>query len=142
MGALVRMLSYSPAPHMRFAEEAAAEANVRERILTGVGVRFVGGYAILYDVGSPWYSSRRYLIEDMILKVYPDDRTARVADAIAALETLRVEHGCDAIAAGDTQVGKMAPLYHDAGFQTIGVQLFKEPTDGIRSQDHGDASAD
>jgi hypothetical protein len=84
---------------------------------------YVDGYFIMVDEGSDWYTDKKYLIEQIILKIHPTH--APVSVAIAALDRIREEHGCVAIAAGDTQVGYMTPHYHAAGYTTLGTQLFK-----------------
>lgn len=90
----------------------------------------MGDYLILFDVGCDWYGCMPYLIEQLILRVY-DAGSCRVEVAIAALDALAAEHGCVAIASGDTQRGKMVPLYHAAGFVTLGTQLLKVLPHGV-----------
>ncbi len=98
------------------------------------------GYAIMYDVGTPWYTDRPFLIEDIIIKVYPT--TSPVSVAIDCLEAIARSLNLTAVVAGDTQIGYMTPHYLAAGYTTLGTQLFKELPDGIRSQDHGRSGAD
>lgn len=125
MQKLKAMLDYSPAPQMRYADYHVAMASVVRAMREGRAY-ICNGYFIMVDVGSDWYTDRRYLIEQIILKVYDAPHT--VASAIAGLEEIAKEHGCHAIAVGDTQVGYMTPLYQAAGFTTIGTQLIKEST--------------
>lgn len=123
MGALIRMLDKSPAPQMQYAHPAAAEASIcwaiKER-----RAYIVHGYFVMVDVGSDWYTFNKYLIEQIIIKVY--DTHLPVTAAIECLDAIAREHGCEAIAVGDTQVGYMTPLYQAAGYKTIGTQLIKE----------------
>lgn len=88
------------------------------------------GYMILFDVGSPWYTTRRFLIEELILRIGPSEQG--VSGAIRCLELLARSHECCAIAAGDTQVGYMVPHYQAEGFTVLGQQLFKEIEHGVR----------
>lgn len=91
----------------------------------------VGGYAIMFQVGSPWYSDKKYLIEDIILKVY-DWTPYHVSLPIAALYDLAAARDCVCVATGDTQVGYLDKHYLGAGYVRLGSQFFKEIPDGIR----------
>ncbi len=124
MAALLALKAKSPAHQMRITEPMAAELGIRDAIHTGRAY-FIGGYFVMYDVGKPWYSDQRLLIEDIILKVYKDSSVS-VQDAIASLTTLAKLKGCAAVVSGDTQVGYMSPHYVSAGFVYIGNQFFKE----------------
>lgn len=130
--ALVAMLALSKSAQMKYADIEAAMDHVSECILTSKAV-LVGDFLILFDTGRPWYSREMYLIEDIILRVSKDHPDITVQDAISALTDLALAHGCVAVAAGDTQAGKMTGHYHVQGFNTLGVQLFKEVHDGLRS---------
>jgi hypothetical protein len=141
MTALLAMLAKSPAPQMRYAEPSTAAWSVRFAIKEGRGF-VLGGYFIMVDIGSDWYTPACYLIEQIILKIDPADKTATVRDCIAALDKIADIFGCSAIAVGDTQVGYMTPLYHAAGYTTLGTQLMKERTDGIRPKGNRGSSTD
>lgn len=122
MSKLKWMLEVNPHGQMKYADVDIAEHYVRTSIETGF-CYYVAGYFIMVDVGSDWYTSQKYLIEQLILKIHPT--TEPVSVAIRALDTIKVEKGCVAIAAGDTQVGYMTPHYIAAGYTTLGTQLFK-----------------
>lgn len=135
MAALIKMREHSPAQQMRGITDIGAEMGLRHLIHTGQAV-IEDGYLILYDVGGDWYClpEQRYLIEILILKVYPTTQPVEVA--IKALEELARQHGCWRISVGDTQVGYMARKYQAEGYTVLGTQLMKE-LDGICTKDHG-----
>lgn len=122
--ALRELKAKSPAAQMQYIDDDYALANMAQAIREHRGW-FCGGYFILVDIGGPWYSPKKMLIEEIILKVYPG-RGKTVDDAIAALDTIAAHYGCEATVAGDTQIGYMTPRYHAAGFTTLGTQLLKE----------------
>jgi hypothetical protein len=124
--ALLLMLLYSPAPQMKHADPYTASDNVQAACAEG-RVWFVGGYAIMVEVGCDWYSNKPYLIEQIILKVHKNDKTKTVQDAVAALDDLREHYGCVLTCVGDTQIGYMTPIYEAAGYKVVGTQLIKEP---------------
>lgn len=125
MEALIAMKEKSPAPQMQKITPIGAELGLRHLIHEGQAA-IVDGYLILFDVGGDWYClpEQRYLIELLILKVYPT--TAPVSVAIKALDKLAAMFGCCAIAAGDTQIGYMTPKYLAEGYTVLGTQLLKE----------------
>lgn len=126
MAALLAMLPKSPAPQMRYAEPKVAEAGVRRALAEGRGY-FFGGYFVMVDVGSDWYTNATFLIEQIILKVYPDNRSWAVSAIVGEGLSLLAEHfKADAIVVGDTQIDYMRPIYHTAGYKTLGTQLMKE----------------
>lgn len=135
MSALIKMLSYSQAPQMKFADPHAAERSVLIAINEGRAF-FTGAYFIMVDVGSDWYSDKKYLIEQLILRVYPPDGTM-VYEAVDVLAELTERFSCVAVAAGDTQMGMMTPLYEARGYRRLGTQLFKETAHGVRPKDDG-----
>lgn len=125
MAALRAMREKSPASQMKGITDIGAELGIRNLIHTGRAV-IVEGYLILFDIGGDWYClpEQAYLIELLILKVYPTDQPVSVA--VKALEVLARQHGCWRIAVGDTQVGYMTPKYQAEGYQVLGTQLMKE----------------
>lgn len=141
MHALLKLLEKSPAPQMKYADESTARAYLYDAIRDG-RLWFVGGYMILVDVGSDWYSNRKYLIEQMILKVYPNHPDTTVHDAIAALDTLQEHYGCVMTVVGDTQIGMMTPHYIEAGYTPIGTQLIKEHINGVCKKKDRHSSTD
>lgn len=120
----LRMVEYSPAPQMRNVEPPLVRSYMHLAQLTG-RLYVYGDFAILVDVGSDWYTSKRYLIEQLIWRVSRDHGNT-VDSAIEKLDFIARLHGCVAVAAGDTQVGYMAPRYLAAGFQPLGTQYYKE----------------
>lgn len=142
MKACLAMLAYSPAFQMKFAEPVEAELGIRDAIHNERAF-FFGGYFVMVDHGSDWYTSKRYLIEQLILKVAPDDKSWHVDEIVnQGLDNLATRFKCHAVAAGDTQIGRMTPLYHAAGYVTLGTQLMKESTYGIRSKSNGGPGPD
>lgn len=120
---LRRMLVRNPNNQMKLVDEdhALSMARLMPSVVND-------GYFILYDVGSPWYTRKRVLIEELILRIGPTEAGAR--GAVRCLETLAREQGCLAIASGDTQVGAMVPHYLAEGFIPLGTQMFKELSNG------------
>jgi len=131
MAALFQMREKSPAPQVRLAEPIEAELSVRHAIHEGRAY-FLGGYFVMYDISRTWYSSKKVLIEDLILKVH-EDSSVRLRDVIRSLSDLALMHGCKAVVAGDTQIGYMTPRYIQEGFQVLGTQLYKELHHGIHA---------
>lgn len=125
MRPLIAMLAKSPAPQMKFATPIAAEIGVRNAIHEGRGFIF-GGYYVMVDVGSDWYTDKVYLIEQIILKIDPEDKSFNVQQIVFLLDTLRERFKADAIVVGDTQIGYMTPIYQAAGYTMLGTQLIKE----------------
>lgn len=122
--ALQKLLAKSPAQQMKYAEIDTALAYIKQAASED-RAWICRGYLVLYDVGSDWYSSKRYLIEQLILRVYLST-TAPVTTAIAFLAERAQAHGCVAVAAGDTQIGYMTQHYITEGYHPIGRQFFKE----------------
>lgn len=122
--ALLSMLDKSPAAQMKLCEpEVAGKALQRAKAEKRLFV--YGDFGILVDVGSPWHTSKQVLIEEIIVR-FRRDHGNTVESAIEQLSVLAREFGCVAVAAGDTQIGLMAPRYLAAGFQPLGTQFYKE----------------
>jgi hypothetical protein len=122
--AALGMLDYSPAPQMRLVQPGHVRSVMHLARLSGRLYAF-GDFGIFVDVGSPWYTTKQVLIEELIVRfrrVYKNP----VEGAIAQLDGIGKEHGCVAVAAGDTQIGYMTPRYLAAGFQVLGTQFYKE----------------
>ncbi len=129
----------SPALHVKLCSIGVALGNVLRAIDEG-RAWMADGYFILVDVGSPWFSSQRMLIEEIIIRVRPT--TLPVSYAIDALDLIAEKLGCTAIAAGDTQIGYMTPHYHAAGYTTLGTQLMKEVSLGRSTKMDGGTGPD
>jgi hypothetical protein len=122
--ALLKMLGKSPALQMKLAEPEVAYKHLVKAQAEG-HLYVYGDYAILVDVGSPWHTSKLVLIEEIIVR-FRRPYGHPVDEAIAQLPLIARQHGCVAVAAGDTQIGLMAPRYLAAGFQPLGSQFYKE----------------
>lgn len=122
--ALLRLLAKSKAPQMRLVDEATAYRSLTAAAAEG-RLYVHGDFAILVDVGSPWHSDKRVLIEEIIVR-WRKAFGNTVESAVAQLDVIAAEHGCVAVAAGDTQIGLMSPRYLAAGFKPLGTQFFKE----------------
>jgi hypothetical protein len=122
--ALVNLLAMSPAPQMRLCEPDVARQNL-SRASDERRLFVYGDFGILVDVGSPWHTSKRVLIEEIIVR-FRRDYGNKVEGAIAQLDIIAKAFGCVAVAAGDTQIGLMSPRYLAAGFTTLGTQFYKE----------------
>lgn len=120
---LLALREYSPAAQMKYTDPEYARTNLDQMLRAGSGW-WCGNYFILVSVGGPWHSPTKFLIEEIILKCGPGP--TKVTDAIASLDELATMHGCEATIVGDTQIGYMTPLYHAAGYTTLGTQLMKE----------------
>lgn len=116
------LISKSPAKQMQFAEPVAYECGIRHAIHEERGW-IIGGFFIMVDVGRDWFSSHKFLIEQLVLRIEKTEH--KVGVAIAALDTLQAHYGCSATMVGDTQVGYMVPHYQAAGFSVHGTQLIK-----------------
>lgn len=134
MRALYQMLEYSPAPQMKYAEPIEAELSIRHAIHEERAYMH-GGYFIMVDIGREWYSSRKFLIEQIILKV--ETTSVPVEHAIDYLATIGMAKGCALVAVGDTQVGYMGSKYEAKGYTLLGKQYIKELPNGICSQSDG-----
>lgn len=122
--AMLEVLSKSPAAHMKLAEPAVALGHLIVR--SALGYLWVyGDFAILVDVGSPWYTTKQVLIEEIIIRFRRGYRNT-VESAVAQLDVLARDFACVAVVAGDTQLGIMTPRYLAAGFTSLGTQLYKD----------------
>lgn len=123
LDALLAMRQKNPNKQMRFADPATALGYMKHAVSQGCAVMHAG-FFIMYSVGPAWFSQENFLMEELIIRIYPS--TSPVEAAIAVLDELREDFGCCAIVAGDTQIGYMTPKYIAAGYQTLGAQLIKE----------------
>lgn len=136
---LVAMKAKSPALQMKFTDEDSALCHMLDCVDKGRAV-MVDGYWVQFDYGRAWYSAKNFLIEELILKVYPT--AVKVEVAIEALSDLARQHNCVAVAAGDTQIGFMAPKYVAQGYGLLGQQYIKEVPYGLVTQGDGRARSD
>jgi len=133
--ACLRLWHTTSAAHMGMVDVDVALAYLRDACESG-RVLVVGDYAVLWDTGNEWYSSKPYLIEQLVIRLGYNHPSVLIDDAVRALESLAKQLGCAMIAAGDTQTGRMVPIYQRNGFRTIGTQLVKEVPDGSSSSPH------
>lgn len=138
MRALWQMMEYSTAPQMKYAEPIEAELSIRHAIHEERAYMYAG-YFIMTDIGREWYSSTKFLIEQLILKV--ESTEVPVEQAIAYLLVIAKKRGCPLVAAGDTQCGYMAPKYLSQGFTLLGTQFIKELPHGVCTEDYGGAKS-
>lgn len=123
INALVAMRVKNPHRQMKYADPDTALDYMLHAAASGNAV-VVEGFFIMYAVTPAWFSKENFLIEELIIRIYPSLSPVEVA--IAALDELKAMFGCVAIVAGDTQVGYMTPKYQAAGFVHLGSQLIKE----------------
>jgi hypothetical protein len=128
MAALRKLWAKSSATHMSMVDPMQAELSVRHAQHTG-RLWLYGPYAIMVDHGQDWYSSKKFLIEQIIVRYRPTmaGESHTIEHVIGrALPFLRDHFGCQSIIVGDSQVGYMVPHYEAAGYKHVGVQLMKE----------------
>lgn len=128
IAALRRLWAKSNATHMGMVDPMQAELSVRHAQHTG-RLWLYGPFAIMVDHGQDWYSSKKFLIEQIIIRTRPNlrDEAHNIERVIHyVLPFLRDHFGCSAIIVGDSQVGYMVPHYEAAGYKHVGVQLMKE----------------
>jgi hypothetical protein len=121
--ALEYLLKHSPAPQMRHASLPVALESILGRMTQGLAYVYEG-YFILVEVGAAWYTDKPMLMEDLFIRLYPTNTP--VNEAVAMLEVIAQEHGCSIVAVGDTQVGRMVPIYQAQGYKILGTQLMKD----------------
>lgn len=124
--ALRELLAKSSAAHMGMVDEMEAELSVRHACHEG-RLWLCGPYAIMVEHGQDWYSSKKFLIEQIIVRYRPKvEGDVSLDDVIrVGLPFLQSHYGCSAIVVGDSQVGYMVPHYEAAGYRRVGVQLMK-----------------
>lgn len=129
--ALRWLQEHSGAPQMGLSDLPTAMTYIRQAAEDG-HANMVGPYLLLTAVGCPWYMKDPILIEDLVLKVHAGP--ANINEVVAALEQLRERFQCVAAVVGDTQSGRMVPVYTSHGFKLMGQQLIKEYKHGISTQ--------
>lgn len=78
------------------------------------------GYFIMFSVSPMWWSSKLFLIEELVIRVGP---TVRGKSAVLmTLYALCKKMGCVKVIAGDGQSGIMGQAYLDAGYVKAGEQ--------------------
>lgn len=122
--AMYRMWSLNDSNQMKYTDEQKSLDYIAHACTAGRVAIVDETFAIMFDVGSQWYTSDNFLIEECLLRIKRNDTPISVA--IAALDELRVHFGCVMTVVGDTQVGRMTPHYIAAGYRLLGTQLIKE----------------
>lgn len=105
---------------MKYADDEAIFHYLRFAVDSGCAV-LVDGYFVLYTVTPLWYTRAKFLIEELVIRIYPTNEPPTVA--ISALLELRDLFGCVAVVSGDAQAGAMAKHYLSCGFEPLGSQF-------------------
>lgn len=121
--AVQRLYETSVAPQMKYANFTKASEHIRQAYLD-CNLEVVGDFAILFSVGTMWYSDEPMLFEELVIR-FRKAVGNPVSDVVPVLDTLREQHGCVAVITGDAQRGLMAPVYLSAGFVPAGTQFYK-----------------
>lgn len=79
---------------------------------------------MFFEIGSLWYSERRTLFEQMVLKL--GKMTGTFADVVAQFDIIAKRHNCTAVVVGDSQARTMVHRYEAAGYKQSAIQLYKE----------------
>lgn len=106
-------------------DKACANAS---RAISEGNAYIVGGYFVLAEAVSPWYSDVRVLQESLVMRVYPGGNALDVAKA---LQDIAARLGCSWVATGD--MGKyqlMAKAYLAEGFQPQPPSFYKGVPNG------------
>ena len=78
LGAAMLYLEKSTAPHKELMSpfKVAEVAEDRARALGSYcGTHRFGAYVLLWDVACPWYADQDVLIEDLLIKAFPEDHS-------------------------------------------------------------------
>ena len=127
--AVVRFLEVSTAPHMWLVDPAEIHANLMGREHSSrSGVHRFGAYVLVWDVARPWYATEEVLIEDLLIKVYPEDTSVSLRAVLTEhLPALARELGVPLVFTGDTQGQSiMERAYESAGYTRLGGQFMLE----------------
>ena len=121
--AVGRLYGESVAPQMEHADLDKACAYMYDAWYNGK-LLIVGDFAVLFSVGTTWYSSTIMVFEELVIR-FRKEVGNPVSDVVPLLDNVREEYGAKAIITGDAQRGLMAPVYLNAGFVPAGIQFFK-----------------
>jgi len=123
------LYSKSKAPQMKYASVETAINNIRY-LWEHDSVYVTGNYAIVAVVGDIWYSSKVFLMEQLVIKFRTDfdnELEHSCVDSVPRLlERIAMHEGCVAVISGDAQRGLMEPVYTRAGFVPVGRQFIKD----------------
>lgn len=119
--ALRKLVDKSPALHMQFADWHVGWTYVQMQVNAG-NVLIVGDFAVFVSITPLWFTSKRFVIEDLVLRISRESGTA-LDEIPAALKLLAKFENCVGVVSGDTQVGRMDQVYNDASFSLLGRQF-------------------
>lgn len=125
--ALQRVKRSLPPERSRHVNVGRMLEHIREAAKIGRAV-LVGPYLLMYDLGPLWGSDSLFLIEELVLRITPVNRS-RLSEEPGPkiiVDTLRIlarENNADAIVTGDIFSGIMGEVYTQAGFTKIGSQF-------------------
>jgi hypothetical protein len=85
------------------------------------------GYLIVFDIGAPWYSPDKKVLEEMLVARL-DPTPGRIRDVVSALSAVAHANGCVGIAVGNalTFDGRLARVYERFGFNPEALSLYKD----------------
>jgi hypothetical protein len=124
--AALGFLEKSPAPHAKIMDAYKVARNISDRALTASslwGAHRFGAYVLAWEVCAPWYSDEDVMIEDILIKAYPEDCTRTLQEVLTEdIPELARTLGVRYVFTGDTQgLGYMGEQYTRAGFGTLGT---------------------
>lgn len=128
----VRKAAYSLVSSKRWAETIDPYV-VLASIMTGAipAVIVNETYLVVYVVGSPWYTYKRVLEEQVVIRIYPGPGILN--EVVTALEDIAAKSNCIGVSVGtalaDNDVA-LCRLYERRGFQTECISLYKPLTQG------------
>lgn len=142
LDAALEFLHKSRAPHKELMNpyKVAQVVEDRARALGSYcGVHRFGAYVLIWDVACPWYSFRDVLIEDLLIKAFPQDTSRTLQQVLTEdIPELARTLGAQHVFTGDTQgLGYMGSEYTKAGYKTLGTQHMWMEDYGMGTEDHG-----
>lgn len=132
LGAAMLYLEKSTALHKALMSpfKVAEVAEDRARALGSYcGTHRFGAYVLLWDVACPWYADQDVLIEDLLIKAFPEDNSRTLQQVLTEdIPELARTLGLRYVFTGDTQgLGYMSHQYDLAGYHRLGSQhMWKE----------------
>lgn len=125
--ALQRLKFRLPPERRRHLNVGRMLEHIKESAKIGRAV-LVGPYLLVYDLGSLWGSDSLFLIEELVLRITPVNRSRLSEEEgpqiiVDTLRRIARKHNADAIVTGDIFSGIMGEVYTQAGFTKIGSQF-------------------
>lgn len=139
MSALVKMLSYSKAPHMQFVDKMEAELFIYNvvhenghttEITDHCRAVIADGFFIMFQVAPMWCTKENFLMEEMVIRISGDAPPDVVPEILLKLQK---RFNCVASFGGDSQGDYMGRYYRAAGWRHSGT-LYIGGDDGMGSQ--------